>query len=202
MYIFASYGHSNSFGPKPCSTTAPARQLPKVAVQPGLNVFAGGRPPSPRKVRDNPFKPQTVFSGVSCSRAVHQNFPYLRRYLLKRYRFAYAYTPAESFNKPVIENIHSLATLAPGIDSAAFQRDSFIRHNQVGVKFQNRSKAVAALAGTIRAVKAKKPRRQLLKTSPWVFRASEFFAVDNFLPHFFIFRFSFFAFVIRLGHQY
>ena len=159
MYVFVCYGYSNGLGPKPCPPAASAGQFAKVAVQPGLDVFTAGILPSPAKVWDNALKPHLVFPLVSRGRAVHQNSSYLRWYLLKRDRFTDARIPAEPLYQFVVEYIHPLAALSPGVNSTVFQRDSFVRHNQVGVEFESGSETITALAGTVRAVEAEQPGR-------------------------------------------
>jgi len=152
-----SYGHGNGLRPKPCTITASTGLFRKVAVQSGLNILARGVLPSPYKIRDNTFEHYAVFLFVGCRRPVHQNPSVLFRYSTKRYRFTDPHLPAEPFNQPVIKDVHSLAPLAPGINCAVFQRDTFVRHNQVGVKLQNRPQTITALTCPIRTVKAEQP---------------------------------------------
>ena len=182
MYASASDGYSDGLGSKPSAAAALTGLFRQVAVQSGFDVLAGSGFPSPVKIRDNTFECDAVFLFVGGRRAVHENLYELFRYLAKRFRLADFHFFAEPFDQAVIEDIHSLAAFTPGIDSAVFHRDAFIRHYEVGVKLKNRPQAVAASACPIWTVETEEAGREFFETCLGVFWAGKFFAVNNLLP--------------------
>ena len=71
MYASIADCNGDGFRPKAGASAALAGLLRKIAVQPGLDVFAGGVLPSAGEIRDDSFERETEFAPVSGLRAVH-----------------------------------------------------------------------------------------------------------------------------------
>ncbi len=155
MNVFAADSHSNGFGSKPGSLTGSTGLFRQIAVQPCLYVFAGRIFPPACEIRNDTLETDTVFFHIFVGCTIHQNLYEFLRYLAEGHRLVDACIFAESFDEPVVEDVHSLAALAPCIDSAVFQRDALVGYDQVRVEFENRSQSVAACAGAIWAVETK-----------------------------------------------
>jgi hypothetical protein len=182
MNIFVSDFHGDRLRSQPGAATGAAGLFRKIAMEPGLYIFAGGVFPTSDKVWDNPFELQAVFFYIGGCCAFHQDTLYVIWYLLEWGGFADGEFAAETLYQAVVVYVHSFAALSPGLYRPVCERPSFVGDDKVWVKFKNGTQPITTFAGSIRTIEAKKPWREFFKACLRVLWTGEFFAVNSFLP--------------------
>jgi len=180
--VLASDGHSDGLRPQTSPGAALARLLGEVSVEASLDVVACGVLPSARQVRNHSLKREPVFVLVVFRGSVHEDPLEILGNLFVGDGLVETDLAAESLHEAIVEDVHTLAALAPGVDGPVFERNGLVRHDQVRVEFEDGAQPVAASAGAVGTVEAEQPGRQLLETGLRMLRTGEFLTVNRLLP--------------------